>query len=712
MHLASNDSDENPFVLALDSFVDSRENKRIAIPDNNALPPIANDVDWLPTAAGSYEGLLYAGTALSGSVTNLKVTAPRIASTNGGSVTATVRLNGVTSTLRGSFNSAGQLTSELGANPAFDLHLQQSSKGFLIRGTITRSGVTANAWLPQTPYSKSFPVPPAGPATGPYTLLLPSAPGWGEDQPGGDGWATANLSSTGAFSLTGALGDGTKFTETGYLSADNEISLYADLYAKSSAKGFIGGQLVFRDLTGSDLDGALQWHKGKDTRATLYPTGFDESVHLIGARFVAPAANSFVLSQLSNQHYNAELSLIGPTAPATVSDSLDKVLSWLTSNKLVHYGEQSLSGQASARNGSITGSFTDPLTKARIAFAGVVLQKQGIAGGVFVNRTASGALRILPGTDFKYPGSETAPTLARLTNSALPAGSPQLSAQSSFPPAAAGTYWGTLKSPADQVHGGLEAGTLTSTGTISGTLWIDGVRQSLRAIAGQATTLVDGSIVTLNVALIDGVTDGYVLQGSVSINGAVSALLAERLPAYTVASPSPWKAAYTLAVSAPSTVEAMTEPGGDGYGTVTVAAAGTCTGQITLADGTKVTLGGHAGSAYTDNGATVASWSFHRGLYGKTPKGYLAGKLTFRLVDGLSDLDGDWRWVKQNGALPAAIYPEVLIRHARSPDPVTPSRKRALGQCPISPRRLTTSGSASAGWIFRLCPRCPYRRRT
>jgi hypothetical protein len=99
-------------------------------------------------------------------------------------------------------------------------------------------------------------------------------------------------------------------------------------------------------------------------------------------------------------------------------------------------------------------------------------------------------------------------------------------------------------------------------------------------------------------------------------------------------------------------------PAGDGFGAVTVSLLGLCAGQVTLADGTKVTLAGASARDYLDSGIPTSEWSFHRGLYGAVPKGFLAGKLTFRAnAEGVTDLDGSWRWTKQNGAMPLTIYP-------------------------------------------------------
>jgi hypothetical protein len=157
---------------------------------------------------------------------------------------------------------------------------------------------------------------------------------------------------------------------------------------------------------------------------------------------------------------------------------------------------------------------------------------------------------------------------------------------------------------------------------------------------------------------MDDAPGGYVLQGSVSFEAVEYTLEAQRLPLFTRTAPSPWIGAYTLAMSAPDAVDVSLMPGGDGYGTLAVTATGSCTGTITLPDGTRATLGGHIGSAYDVAGTDVAAWSFHRGLYGRTPRGFLAGKLNFRDLAGTSDVDGLWHWVKQTGAAPTTVYPD------------------------------------------------------
>jgi hypothetical protein len=159
--------------------------------------------------------------------------------------------------------------------------------------------------------------------------------------------------------------------------------------------------------------------------------------------------------------------------------------------------------------------------------------------------------------------------------------------------------------------------------------------------------------------LAAGSTDGFGFDGTVTVEGVPHALDAQRMPIFNRANPAPEAGAYTVVVRAPDGVDPASAPGGDGYGVLTVSVAGACSGRVTLADGTSVTLGGHVARRYDDGGTWTSEWSVHRGLYGRTPKGFLAGKLSFRAVADISDVDGAWRWVKQAGAVPVGGYPVI-----------------------------------------------------
>ncbi len=276
--------------------------------------------------------------------------------------------------------------------------------------------------------------------------------------------------------------------------------------------------------------------------------------------------------------------------------------------------------------------------------------------GVFVSGPGSGALRLLPGTDFPYPGSESAGAVAEVTAPDTPPGPPELDVQG-FGSVAAGVYHGVLAEDGT-AGGGLENLKVTASGSFTGQLWIAGVRHTLRgafASDGSAEVEIDRGalppvVVTLQLHLATGTADGYQITGTVTAADVSYALDAQRLPSYSNANRAPQEGAYTVALPAPEGVDVAQEPGGDGHGLLKVSGLGVCTGALTLADGTKTTFAGHVSRS--------GEWSLHRGLYGNPARGFLAGKAVFREVAGVSDVDGVWRWVKQAGATPKSpLYP-------------------------------------------------------
>ena len=665
--ITNSDSDENPFVFTVTASGDFRMAKPVEHPAGEAEGKAAARAAWESGFTGIYDGLVRNqtdGTTLLGSVSRLVVSAP--SEVNGGGVlSGTLLFRGRTVALKGAFrpgNGAFESTTDFtdGARISLALQLMRTTPGgeFVIRGSAFYTpalGARINAIidLNLAPYGTNLPAPT--PLVGRYTLIIPGEDGWGNAQPGGDGWATISISSAGVLSLTGTLGDGTKITETSYLSAGGEASLYTDLYKTAPERGRFGGKVTFRDQPGiSDFDGIMQWVKFADSREASYPGGFDLDVWAIGGKYIAPIAGQRILTQLAPELHNAELALIGPTAPAAGAAALERVVTWQTTNRIVHYGKERLSAVATAATGQVGGSYVDPVSRAVTAFNGVALQKQGVAGGLFVTGGKSGALRILPGTDYTYPGSEDPGALPRAALAGSAAVGPT-SADAGFAPQAAGVYNGTLEN-GGTASGALQNVTFTATGGLSGTIWIEGVREAFSGSLGTPITTASGATVTLRITLVAGTTDSFGLAGTIVAGGVNYTARAERRTVFTSTARAPQTGNYTVVVQAPTGVNPALRPGGDGYGALVVSFTGACSGTITLGDGTRVTMAGSVGKSYLEGSADAAEWNFHTGLYGKVPKGYLAGRLTFRAVSGISDLDGKWRWVKKPGAAPTTVY--------------------------------------------------------
>jgi hypothetical protein len=464
----------------------------------------------------------------------------------------------------------------------------------------------------------------------------------------------------------GVLGDGTKFTETTYLSESGQTAFFLDLYGTARERGRVGGTLTFRNVQGiSDFDGPVQWIKFPDWREARYAGGFSVASWAVGSKYSPPPTGQPSLSQLQNREYNASLSLIGPDLPQVTGGEIERTVTWPFNDRLRYYGPEKVAGSINRPNGLLKGSYLDPVTNTKFGFSGVVFQKQGLASGTFLTGTGSGTVRIVPGTTFAYPGSEGAGMLQRPV---APPGTASPPAESSIPfdPAAAGRYNGVL-TEGSSVTGSLESVVLASSGNLSGVLWIDGIRYAFRShmlLDGTADFQVfrngfpDPVEVHLQLVLANGTADGFGLNGSVLVDGTTQMVDAQRHPSFSRTLRAPQEGTYTLALLAPPATDSAIEPAGDGYGSLMVSYLGGASGLFVLADGSRVTLSGHVARGYDDAGRTTAEWSFHRPLYGRVPRGSIAGKATFRSVSGVSDVDGQWRWRKTAGVAAPSTYPD------------------------------------------------------
>ncbi|MBL9154904.1 MAG: hypothetical protein JNK37_20655, partial [Verrucomicrobiales bacterium] len=183
----------------------SANENRLANPMAEAAAAGVAITPWDNGAAGIFEGLLRDasdGRTLVGIVQTMLVSPPRAGSGLGGAVSATLLMDGRVAALRGVFDATGHLVADLpqrdGSRVIADLQLMQPTGGGeeSIAGTITWQGLTALVDLPRSPYNaRTNPVPAA--KAGTHTLVMPALPGWGTDEPGGDGWALVNIATSG-----------------------------------------------------------------------------------------------------------------------------------------------------------------------------------------------------------------------------------------------------------------------------------------------------------------------------------------------------------------------------------------------------------------------------------------------------------------------------------------------------------------------------------
>lgn len=613
------------------------------------LPPLA--AGFATPAAGAYHGLCLenaAGAAAS------RIQGLRLAAT--GSFSATLAHQGRSYRLRGGFSAGGAYSANLTKPDGGLLHIGLSlfpatdGSSSRITGTLTGAGEDESVALFQAVFhAKQRPAPQAGR----YTVLLPAEDPPFPGQPGGHGWGLLTINGSGVGRVTGVLGDGARFTAASVMASDGRFPFHADLY-RTVPRGSLGGWVFFRDLpTVSDCDGALVWRKRGDPREPLFPGGFQKTQRWLGSRYLPPASGLRVLASLAARHHNARLSLVDAALPA---GPLRAVVSWQGNHRIAHYGPVKLAAAVNASTGQVGGSYSDlapPGAGLRMAFAGVACQKQQIAAGQYVRGSETGYLAIEPGTGFSYPGSEDPGPLA-LLEAPSPPPAPVAESAIAWTASAAGLYQGTLADPGTgTTMGGLYSLALSRTGAFSGNLYLGTARFVVRgtlAADGGAVVVLANATLTLQLTQSAGNPADYQLAGVLEVDAVGHALDAQRFPSgYTKALRHPQAGAYTVALPAPAGADALSVPGGDGYGALTVNYQGAGAGLLVLPDGTRITLSGPISPG--------GEWPFFRLLYGKRPAGYIGGRVAFRVNPGIGEADGLWHWVKPAGAPPTTIYP-------------------------------------------------------
>src|SRR5207253_11330441 len=130
------------------------------------------------------------------------------------------------------------------------------------------------------------------PQAGRYTLVIPASLENAE-QPGGDGYATVTVASSGGVRVAGSLADGTKFSTAPVLANHSWCPLYVSLYG---SQGFLRSWINFSNAPVHDPAGSFIWLKPPGVSRGPYPNGFALQANAIGAAYVPPDPHQPVLS--------------------------------------------------------------------------------------------------------------------------------------------------------------------------------------------------------------------------------------------------------------------------------------------------------------------------------------------------------------------------------------------------------------------------------
>jgi hypothetical protein len=251
--------------------------------------------------------------------------------------------------------------------------------------------------LNSTPYARliakrSVKPAPAGLA-GNYTAMVaaaaPGTPATGFPQ--GFGFGVAKVSKTGKARFAGKLPDGLSFSLGTGLTDDGTLAFH-ELTKKAS--GVLNGLLHFRNLANtSDFDSTLQWVRLPTGKAPAYPAGWPTGINasLFGSlysRANGDAALPFLGAPDADG--NAVLSFAGtsslstPTGARLNIDAKGKDKSFFAAAAKLKFALKS-------KTGGFGGSFKNPVTGKTVKYGGVVLDKQQVGAGFFIDGDETGA---------------------------------------------------------------------------------------------------------------------------------------------------------------------------------------------------------------------------------------------------------------------------------------------------------------------------------
>jgi hypothetical protein len=257
--------------------------------------------------------------------------------------------------------------------------LQLSGVSDQLTGSIRDGAQTSTLEGYRAPFHSTL--NPATTFAGKYTLAFSGSTD-PASSPQGNGCGAVTVSTAGAVTFKGRLGEGTPVTQKGLIEANGQWAFYVPLH---KGGGSILGWLTLADTGSSDVSGLLLWTKPAGVTGSLYPTGFVSDVTTIGSRYVAPASGSRALN-LSNSVIRLEGgNLAAPLTQDVFLNEFNKVT-------LLSTGTNHLAISLSTSSGLISGSFINPQTLKKSLIKGALLQKQNFGSGYFLGTNQSGSV--------------------------------------------------------------------------------------------------------------------------------------------------------------------------------------------------------------------------------------------------------------------------------------------------------------------------------
>jgi hypothetical protein len=329
--------------------------------------------------AGAYRGLLGAAGIIAVDVGRT------------GSFIGEILLDGSSETFAGDLGAQDSFSGAIGrARLPLSMDIGQDASGdYLLTGTAGGQAFTAD----HAAYERGQ----RAAETGNYTILF-SSTGASAAVPYGTGYGVLSVAETGGYIMAGKLADGEGFSTSGIVvrgTGGNEILIYKELTYRSVTarrmKGLLIGSLTFERLTGSVLDGTLEWMKPGQSKGD-YRAPFTTSLEVIASRYKA-AGRGGALPGFSTG--TLEFSDLGALS-VTGSSQIGAAVSLTADNALKVASPNGANVRIRLRAGSglFSGSFTYPGQATPVDFGGTLFQDQTIGAGFFLGPDGSGMVRI------------------------------------------------------------------------------------------------------------------------------------------------------------------------------------------------------------------------------------------------------------------------------------------------------------------------------
>jgi hypothetical protein len=209
---------------------------------------------------------------------------------------------------------------------------------------------------------------------GKYTLSIPGFPD-SSYGPGGNSYGIVTVDRFGRIKLGGALADSTPIVQSTQMSKDGYWPLFIPLYR---GQGGVFAWININPTDSSDLTGDLTWSKPVSPTAKYYPAGFEMQQSVVGSQYFVPTQGSTVLNLGNANLYASDAGLDQP---------VDNPVTLNSNNKIFNQSGSKMGMSFSVGTGTFSGFIFDPATSHSMSFRGVVLQRQNVAVGFFLNPT-------------------------------------------------------------------------------------------------------------------------------------------------------------------------------------------------------------------------------------------------------------------------------------------------------------------------------------